>query len=172
MQAFRDKVGNQNATLGQYMNAQRGLTARKGGANDPSVIQRGLKSGQTAYDPSASKPAAPAPNVTTAKTSPADNSGTIATQVAKSVYGSPQSVATSTGMKAADIASGTDMSPKVSAPPTTFQSTTPPSAAPAPMMKTFEPAAPMDSIPNMKAQNSMKQIKEEVQVGTNKYRIV
>jgi hypothetical protein len=56
LNAFRSKVGNKNATLGQYMNAQKGLTARKGGANDPSIIQSKLGAGKTAYNPSASKP--------------------------------------------------------------------------------------------------------------------
>ena len=46
------------ATLGQYMNQQQGLTARKGGANDPSVIAKqrdiGAAAGpvQPTYDPS------------------------------------------------------------------------------------------------------------------------
>jgi|688.fasta_scaffold188947_2 hypothetical protein len=35
---YRRDSGNPNATLGQYMNQQQGLTARKGGANDPAVI--------------------------------------------------------------------------------------------------------------------------------------
>ena len=55
LKAFQDKVGNKNATLGQYLNAQRGLTARSHGRNDPSVIQKTLKAGEKAYDPSASK---------------------------------------------------------------------------------------------------------------------
>lgn len=41
------------------MNAQRGLTARKGGANDPSVIQNKLGAGKTAYTPGVTKPATP-----------------------------------------------------------------------------------------------------------------
>jgi hypothetical protein len=55
MSAFRAKSGNANATLGQYLNAQRGLTARKGGANDPDVI---------------AKKASPAPTTTTAANNP------------------------------------------------------------------------------------------------------
>jgi transcription antitermination factor NusG len=49
---------NPGATLGQYMNQQQGLTARKGGANDPSVIAKqrdiGAAAGpvQPTYDPS------------------------------------------------------------------------------------------------------------------------
>jgi hypothetical protein len=35
---YRRDSGNPNATLGQYMNQQQGLRARKGGANDPAVI--------------------------------------------------------------------------------------------------------------------------------------
>ena len=35
---YRRDSGNPTATLGQYMNQQQGLTARKGGANDPAVI--------------------------------------------------------------------------------------------------------------------------------------
>ena len=38
LEDYRVKSGNPTATLGQYMNQQQGLTARKGGANDPAVI--------------------------------------------------------------------------------------------------------------------------------------
>ena len=38
LDAYRRDSGNPTATLGQYMNQQKGLTARKGGANDPAVI--------------------------------------------------------------------------------------------------------------------------------------
>jgi hypothetical protein len=38
LDAYRRDSGNPTATLGQYMNQQQGLTARKGGANDPAVI--------------------------------------------------------------------------------------------------------------------------------------
>ena len=55
---FRQDTGNPNATLGQYLNAQQGKTARKGGANDPDVIQQKLGPGQDAYRP---VPSAPAP---------------------------------------------------------------------------------------------------------------
>jgi len=59
---FRKEVGNPNATLGQYMNQQKGLTARKGGANDPDVIQKNLNPDQQAYRPAApTQPATPAP---------------------------------------------------------------------------------------------------------------
>jgi len=51
LQSFKDKVGNQNATLGQYLNSKQNLTARAGGANDPDVIQKRLSPGQTAYNP-------------------------------------------------------------------------------------------------------------------------
>jgi hypothetical protein len=57
---FRQDTGNPNATLGQYMNQQKGLTARKGGANDPDMIQKNLAPDQQAYRPGAA-PAAPAP---------------------------------------------------------------------------------------------------------------
>jgi len=55
---FRQDTGNPNATLGQYLNNQQGKTARKGGANDPDVIQQKLGPGQDAYRP---VPGAPAP---------------------------------------------------------------------------------------------------------------
>ena len=38
LDTYRTQSGNPTATLGQYMNQQQGLTARKGGANDPAVI--------------------------------------------------------------------------------------------------------------------------------------
>jgi hypothetical protein len=85
---YRRDSGNPNATLGQYMNQQQGLTARKGGANDPAVIaarrqpvgpavgsQAQTASGKNELDkfniaankppavaPTAPAPAAPAPN--------------------------------------------------------------------------------------------------------------
>ena len=53
LDTYRKNVGNPNATLGQYMNDLKGLTARKGGANDPSVIQKRLDpKGLKAFDPS------------------------------------------------------------------------------------------------------------------------
>lgn len=88
------------------------------------------------------------------------------TKIAKGFYGS--------GSKASPQSSTTPEAkgvPSVPAPkPAAATAST--SSAPAPMMKSFEPAAPMGSIPKMSDQNSMKQIKEEVQVGENKYRIV
>lgn len=48
--AWRKHVGNNNATLGQYMNARDNKTAIAGGKNDPTVIQKNLTKGQ-AYDP-------------------------------------------------------------------------------------------------------------------------
>jgi hypothetical protein len=39
---WRVSVGNKQATLGQYMNARDNLTARAGGKNDPTVIQKKL----------------------------------------------------------------------------------------------------------------------------------
>jgi len=42
LDAFRRDSDNPNATLGQYMNQQKGLTARKGGANDPAVYAGGI----------------------------------------------------------------------------------------------------------------------------------
>ena len=73
LNAFRNQVGNQNATLGQYMNAQQNKTAKVGGANDPNVIARtqnlsattGYSGGQAAKAPYV-PPAAP----TTTSTSP------------------------------------------------------------------------------------------------------
>ena len=52
---FRQSTGNQNATLGQYMNAAQGKTAIAGGKNDPANIQKNLGAGQTAYNPATSK---------------------------------------------------------------------------------------------------------------------
>lgn len=43
LNTFRQKVGNPNATLGQYMNNLQGKTAKTGGVNDPDVIAKGLK---------------------------------------------------------------------------------------------------------------------------------
>jgi hypothetical protein len=108
LSAFRNKVGNQNATLGQYMNTQKGLTARKGGANDPSVIQNKLKAGQAAYNPSASAPS----TTTTLKTSPASNQSAQAGQVARSPYGSTQSIATSLATSKPAQVSGSDITDK------------------------------------------------------------
>jgi hypothetical protein len=51
LDTYRKNVGNKNATLGQYMNDLQNKTARVGGKNDPAVIQRSLKSGQKAFDP-------------------------------------------------------------------------------------------------------------------------
>jgi len=73
LNAFRNQVGNQNATLGQYMNAQQNKTAKVGGVNDPNVIARtqnlsattGYSGGQAAKAPYV-PPAAP----TTTSTSP------------------------------------------------------------------------------------------------------
>ena len=65
---FRQDTGNPNATLGQYLNAQQGKTARKGGANDPDVIQQKLGPGQDAYRP---VPGAPAPQGKAAPATPA-----------------------------------------------------------------------------------------------------
>ena len=90
LEDYRVKSGNPTATLGQYMNQQQGLTARKGGANDPAVIAArrqpvgpavgsqaqtaggknelakqniaGLAASQVAQPPAAPAPAAPAPN--------------------------------------------------------------------------------------------------------------
>jgi hypothetical protein len=92
---YRRDSGNPNATLGQYMNQQQGLTARKGGANDPAVIaarrqpvgpavgsQAQTASGKNELDkfniaankppavaPAAPAPAAPVPNSGSAYTS-------------------------------------------------------------------------------------------------------
>ena len=44
-------------TLGQYMNKERGLTARKGGANDPDVIRKNQLAAKPAATSSASKTA-------------------------------------------------------------------------------------------------------------------
>lgn len=90
------------------MNAQKGLTARKGGANDPSVIQNKLKAGQAAYNPSSSG----VPATTTLKTSPASNQSTQAGQAARSAYGSTQSVATSLATSKPAQASGSDITDK------------------------------------------------------------
>lgn len=49
LSSFRKHVGNENATLGQYMNSRDGKTAIKGGANDPSVIEK--KTGKKPYIP-------------------------------------------------------------------------------------------------------------------------
>ena len=75
---FRKEVGNQNATLGQYLNAKQGLTAIKGGANDPDVIQARLGAGGQAYRPGGAAPATgtagspqAGPVATTAPTAPA-----------------------------------------------------------------------------------------------------
>ena len=51
LDTYRKNVGNKNATLGQYMNDLQNKTARVGGKNDPAVIQKSLKSGQKAFDP-------------------------------------------------------------------------------------------------------------------------
>lgn len=51
LSAYRKHVGNDNATLGQYMNARDHKTAVKGGANDPSVIQKKLGNKGKAYVP-------------------------------------------------------------------------------------------------------------------------
>jgi hypothetical protein len=64
LDAYRRDSANPNATLGQYMNQQRGLTARKGGANDPAVIA------------AKQKPAAPAPQVKPTPTPPAERNQT------------------------------------------------------------------------------------------------
>ena len=90
------------------MNAQKGLTARKGGANDPSVIQNKLKARQAAYNPSSSG----VPATTTLKTSPASNQSTQAGQAARSAYGSTQSVATSLATSKPAQASGSDITDK------------------------------------------------------------
>lgn len=55
LDAFRKEVGNDNATLGQYLNAKQNLTAKKGGANDPEVIQSKLGTDKKAFDPNAEK---------------------------------------------------------------------------------------------------------------------
>lgn len=86
---YRRDSGNPNATLGQYMNQQQGLTARKGGANDPAVIaarqqpaappvgsQAQTASGKNELDKvniAANKPpaVAPAAPITTAAPAPA-----------------------------------------------------------------------------------------------------
>jgi LysM repeat protein/uncharacterized C2H2 Zn-finger protein len=51
LNSYRKFANNPNVTLGQYMNARDKLTAIKGGKNDPSVIQKKLGVGQTAYEP-------------------------------------------------------------------------------------------------------------------------
>jgi hypothetical protein len=159
------------------MNAQKGLTARKGGANDPSVIQSKLKAGQTAYNPSSSgKPA-----TTTLKTSPASNQSTQAGQVARSAYGSTQSVATSLATSKPAQASGSDItdkatydtkttkpapfqpgpsSVKLSPEPQKFSGSAegpapvakPAAPAPEPMMTNFKPSGPMGDMPKMSDQ--------------------
>lgn len=55
LQKFRDDQGNQNITLGQYLNYKNNLTARKGGANDAEVIQKQLGDKGTAWNPDAPK---------------------------------------------------------------------------------------------------------------------
>jgi hypothetical protein len=51
LDTYRKNVGNQNATLGQYMNDLKGKTAVTGGKNDPTQIQKTLNKGQKAFDP-------------------------------------------------------------------------------------------------------------------------
>ena len=51
LDTYRKNVGNQNATLGQYMNDLKGKTAATGGKNDPTQIQKTLNKGQKAFDP-------------------------------------------------------------------------------------------------------------------------
>lgn len=51
LDTYRKNVGNKNATLGQYMNDLQNKTAKVGGRNDPASIQRSMKSGQKAFDP-------------------------------------------------------------------------------------------------------------------------
>lgn len=53
LQKFRDEQGNQNITLGQYLNHKNNLTARKGGANDAEVIQKQLGDKEKAWNPDA-----------------------------------------------------------------------------------------------------------------------
>jgi hypothetical protein len=51
LDTYRKNVGNQNATLGQYMNDLKGKTAVTGGKNDPTQIQKTLNKSQKAFDP-------------------------------------------------------------------------------------------------------------------------
>jgi hypothetical protein len=186
LSAFRNKVGNQNATLGQYMNAQKGLTARKGGANDPSVIQNKLKAGQTAYNPSSSG----TPATTTMKTSRAYNQSDIAASVAKGAYGSTQSIATSLATSKPAQASGSDItdkatydtkttkpapfqpgpsSVKLSPEPQKFSGS---AEGPAPVAKPAAPAPAPEQKRKEAGSMPAAPVAECVQVGVNKYRIV
>jgi hypothetical protein len=192
LNAFRSKVGNQNATLGQYMNAQKGLTARKGGANDPSVIQKRLGADKPAYNPGSSKTSvASAPSIptTTLKTSPASNQSTQAGQVARSAYGNPQSVATSLTSSRPAQASGSDITDRATY---DTKTTKPAPFTPGPSAVKFNPepgkftgsaegpapvAKPTAPAPEQKKKEvgsipASGTVAESVQVGDYKYRIV
>lgn len=170
------------------MNAQKGLTARKGSANDPSVIQSKLQPGQNAYNPSSSKPSA-SPATTVMKTSPASNQSTEAGQIARSAYGSTQSVATSLATSKPAQASGSDITDKATydtktTKPAPFQpgpsSVKLPSEpekfsgsaeGPAPLAKPSAPA-PEQKRKEAGAVPAAPMAESYVAVGDNKYRIV
>lgn len=152
---YRKDVGNQNATLGQYMNDLKGKTAIAGGKNDPSVIQKTLKAGQKAFDPTTSSGNYGDPKAPTVKTT-SSVSPAPAPKVEPTSAPLP-SMASSGGGASNDAASG-------AAKMNTMNSL--PKAPEATGSVSFK-----DSSNRPKAPSSMV-AESTVSVGDNKYRIV
>lgn len=156
LNAFRNKVGNQNATLGQYMNAQKGLTARKGGANDPSVIQSKLGADKTAYNPSASKPDSMTP-----------------AQYAKEREMAKQNMAPKVPKPDNKPDASSEFQGRMIPPNESGVGANPPSPTFIGSKKDMRSGGPMGQMTSKDfAKNPPSSMNEEVTVGTNKYRIV